>query len=57
VRALIVERASVHIRCRDGYEVFPAVIREGDAGALLTETPAGRQLFFRHALVSITRHR
>jgi sRNA-binding regulator protein Hfq len=52
-RSLVVERTPVHLRCRDGYEVPRAVVRDAGTYALLVETPDGLELFFKHAIISI----
>ena len=52
-RSLVVERTPVHLRCRDGYEVAGAIIRDAGTYALLVETPDGVELFFKHAIISI----
>ena len=52
-RPLISDRTPVHMRCRDGYEVPRAIIREAGTHALLVETPDGLELFFKHAIISI----
>lgn len=52
-RSLVVERTPVHLRCRDGYEVARAVVRDVGTYALLVETPDGLELFFKHAIISI----
>ena len=52
-RSLVAERTPVHLRCRDGYEVARAVVRDAGTYALLVETPDGLELFFKHAIISI----
>ena len=52
-RSLIVERTPVHLRCRDGFEVAHAVVRDVGTHALLVETADGLELFFKHAIISI----
>ena len=52
-RSLVVERTPVHLRCRDGYEVARAIVRDAGTYALLVETPDGIELFFKHAIISI----
>jgi sRNA-binding regulator protein Hfq len=52
-RSLVVERTPVHLRCRDGYEVAGAIVRDAGTYALLVETPDGLELFFKHAIISI----
>jgi sRNA-binding regulator protein Hfq len=52
-RSLVVERTPVHLRCRDGYEVARAIVRDAGSYALLVETADGLELFFKHAIISI----
>ena len=52
-RSLVVERTPVHLRCRDGYEVPHAIVRDAGTYALLVETEDGLELFFKHAIISI----
>jgi|GEM_PF-811928 len=52
-RSLVVERTPVHLRCRDGYEVARAIVRDAGTYALLVETADGLELFFKHAIISI----
>jgi sRNA-binding regulator protein Hfq len=52
-RSLVAERTPVHLRCRDGYEVPNAIIRDAGTYALLVETEEGLELFFKHAIISI----
>ena len=52
-RSLIADRTPVHLRCRDGYEVPRAIVRDAGTYALLVETPDGLELFFKHAIISI----
>jgi sRNA-binding regulator protein Hfq len=52
-RSLVAERTPVHLRCRDGYEVPNAIIRDAGTYALLVETDEGLELFFKHAIISI----
>jgi hypothetical protein len=53
-RSLLEERAPVHLRCRDGYEVPDAVLRDAGTSALLIETADGLELFLTRNIVSIT---
>jgi hypothetical protein len=53
-RSLLEERAPVHLRCRDGYEVPCAVVRDAGTSALLIETADGLELFLTRNIVSIT---
>ncbi|HLW47079.1 MAG TPA: hypothetical protein VKW09_04850 [bacterium] len=52
-RSLVAERTPVHLRCRDGYEVPRAIVRDAGTYALLIETEEGLELFFKHAIISI----
>jgi hypothetical protein len=52
-RSLVGERTPVHLRCRDGYEVPHAIVRDTGTYALLVETEDGLELFFKHAIISI----
>jgi sRNA-binding regulator protein Hfq len=52
-RSLVSDRTPVHLRCRDGYEVPRAIVRDAGTYALLVETPGGLELFFKHAIISI----
>jgi sRNA-binding regulator protein Hfq len=52
-RSLVADRTPVHLRCRDGYEVPRAVVRDAGTYALLVETADGLELFFKHAIISI----
>lgn len=50
---LIEGRTPVHIRCRDGYEVPRAVLREIGTYTLLVEVDGGTELVYKHAIISI----
>jgi sRNA-binding regulator protein Hfq len=52
-RSLIERRTQVHLRCRDGYELPRAVIKEAGTYVILLETPGGTELVFKHAIISI----
>jgi hypothetical protein len=52
-RSLVADRTPVHLRCRDGYEVPHAIVRDAGTYALLVETEEGLELFFKHAIISI----
>lgn len=51
--SLIARRVPVHLRCSDGYEPGRAIIRDADRYAILIETPAGLELLYQHAVISI----
>jgi host factor-I protein len=50
---LIEGQTPVHIRCRDGYEVPRAVLREIGTYTLLVEADGGTELVYKHAIISI----
>ena len=52
-RHLIATSIPIHIRCRDGYEIPEAVLKEFGTYTLLVETDEGRELIFKHAVISI----
>lgn len=52
-RHLITTGIPIHIRCRDGYEIAEAVLKEFGTYTLLVETDEGRELIFKHAVISI----
>jgi sRNA-binding regulator protein Hfq len=52
-RHLITTSIPIHIRCRDGYEITEAVLKEFGTYTLLIETDEGRELIFKHAIISI----
>ncbi len=52
-RHLIATSIPIHIRCRDGYEIPEAVLKEFGTYTLLVETDEGRELIFKHAIISI----
>jgi len=52
-RHLITTGIPIHIRCRDGYEIAEAVLKEFGTYTLLVETDEGRELIFKHAIISI----
>ncbi|HET6782188.1 MAG TPA: RNA chaperone Hfq [bacterium] len=52
-RHLIATSIPIHIRCRDGYEITEAVLKEFGTYTLLVETDDGRELIFKHAVISI----
>lgn len=53
--ALVAERALVHLRCLDGYEVPSAILRDVGPYALLVETVDGPELFLKRNIISIVR--
>ena len=50
---LIEARTPVHIRCRDGYEVARAVLRDVGTYTLLVEAGGATELVYKHAIISI----
>lgn len=52
-RHLITTGIPIHIRCRDGYELPEVVLKEFGTYTLLVETDEGRELIFKHAIISI----
>lgn len=52
-RHLVVTGLPVHIRCRDGYEIAEAVLKDFGTYTLLVETDAGKELIFKHGIISI----
>lgn len=52
-QSLVDSRIPVHLRCRDGYELPRAVVKDISTYALLVETPKGTELVFKHAVISI----
>jgi RNA chaperone Hfq len=49
---LIADRAAVRIRCRDGYEIPRAVVREVGTYTVLVDAD-GPELVYKHAIISI----
>jgi len=52
-RHLVATAMPVHIRCRDGYEILGGIVREFGTYSLQVETDAGRELVFKHGIISI----
>lgn len=53
IRQLMATGAAVHIRCRDGYEITDGVVKDFGTYSLLVETRGGRELVFKHGIISI----
>lgn len=53
LRHLVATGTPVHIRCRDGYEITEAVVKEFGTYSLLIENDTGRELVFKHGIISI----
>lgn len=51
--ALQTAQTRLHIRCRDGYEIFDAVLKDFGTFSLLVQTLEGEELLFKHAIISI----
>ncbi|HLJ60930.1 MAG TPA: RNA chaperone Hfq [bacterium] len=52
-QSLIANRTPVHVRCRDGYELHPAVLRDVDTESVLLEVNGATELVYKHAILSI----
>lgn len=52
-RRLVQSGVAVHIRCRDGYEIPEAVVRDFGTYSLLVEARGAEELVFKHAIISI----
>ncbi len=52
-RRLIQSGAVVHIRCRDGYEIPEAAVKDFGTYSLLVEARGIEELVFKHAIISI----
>ncbi len=52
-QSLVEGRTPVHVRCRDGYELPYAVVKDVGTYVILFETAAGTELVFKHAIISI----
>lgn len=52
-QSLIQGRVPVHVRCRDGYELPRAVVREAGTYALLLESGGVTELVYKHGIISI----
>lgn len=52
-RHLVTTGIPVHIRCRDGYEILGGVLRDFGTYSLMVETDAGRELVFKHGIITI----
>lgn len=52
-RHLVTTGIPVHIRCRDGYEILEGVLKDFGTYSLLVETDAGRELVFKHGIITI----
>ncbi len=52
-QSLVEAKTPVHLRCRDGYELPRAVVKDISTYTMLVETPKGTELIFKHAIISI----
>jgi len=52
-RHLVATGIPVHIRCRDGYEILGGIVRDFGTYSLQVETDAGRELVFKHGIISV----
>ncbi len=52
-RALVDQATPVEITCRDGYQLPRAVILEYGTYSVIVATPSGRELIFKHAIISV----
>ena len=53
LRSLLSASTPVHIRCRDGYEIPEAVIKDVGTYSILVESDLGGELVFKHGILSI----
>jgi len=53
LRHLMTTNTPVHIRCRDGYEIPEAIVKDFGTYSLLLEGDGGRELVFKHGIISI----
>jgi sRNA-binding regulator protein Hfq len=53
LQPLIQRRIPAHIRCRDGYEIHHAILREVGTYTLLVEADGATELVYKHAIISI----
>ncbi|HLA25092.1 MAG TPA: RNA chaperone Hfq [bacterium] len=53
IKHLMATGVAVHIRCRDGYEITDGVVKDFGTYSLLVETGGGRELVFKHGIISI----
>lgn len=53
LRHLVTTATPVHIRCRDGYEIPEATVKDFGTYTLVVESDMGRELIFKHGIISI----
>ncbi len=52
-QTLVEEGIPVHLRCRDGYEIPRAILKDVGTYTLLVEAAGGTELVYKHAIISI----
>jgi sRNA-binding regulator protein Hfq len=52
-QGLVAGQTPIQVRCRDGYEVPRAVLKDVGTYTLLLETTGGPELVYKHAVISI----
>jgi sRNA-binding regulator protein Hfq len=52
-RRLVTSGAPVHIRCRDGYEIPAAVVKDFGTYSLLVEANGIQELVFKHGIIAV----
>jgi sRNA-binding regulator protein Hfq len=52
-RRLVATGVAVHIRCRDGYEIPAAMIKDFGTYALMVEVNGIQEMVFKHGIISI----
>lgn len=52
-QSLVDGQTPVHLRCRDGYELPHATVKDVGTYTLLIETAVGTELVYKHAIISI----
>jgi sRNA-binding regulator protein Hfq len=55
-RRLVATGAPVYIRCRDGYEIPTAIVRDFGTYSLLIEVNGMQELVFKHGIIAIRLH-
>jgi sRNA-binding regulator protein Hfq len=52
-RRLVATGVPVHIRCRDGYEIPTAIVRDFGTYAVMVEVNGVQEMVFKHGIISI----
>jgi len=52
-RRLVAAGAPVYIRCRDGYEIPSAIVRDYGTYSLMVEVNGIQELVFKHGIIAI----